>query len=190
MAAHGGSRRVVPWRRYALRARGVTCLFVAVAALVGCSGGAAPPREPGVIAPELLQPLTGLGPCSTPEATSVPQAADVAGLLLPDGAIAASVLVQEPLTNVQGYMTLTPIQVRAFYLDHDAVEVIVSEDEVWESETLVSDGEHRLFVKAQAVCEQGSLFVAVVGTEAAAEFVPAPAGSPSPLPGAATTAPR
>lgn len=155
--------------------------LVIAGALVACAEGAPPGAAaptPTVISAELLQPLTALGPCTPPEATADPAAADVPGLVLPGGAIAAQVLPQAPVTNVQGYIPLTPIQVRVFYLEHAGVEVVVSEDERWESESLVSDGTHRLFVKAQAVCEQGSLFVAVVAPEADAAFVPAPAGGP------------
>jgi hypothetical protein len=160
---------------------------LAAVLLPGCAGApqsAAPtqPAELGSVDPVLLEPLEHLPPCTSP-----PPAAEtepIEGLLLPDGAVVTSVTAADPLTTIEGYAPLTPIQLRVYYQRLDGVEVLKAEDEVWESETLITDGKHRLFVKAQAACSEGSILVAVVAPEAAAEAVPAPAGSPtSPPPG-------
>ena len=103
-------------------------------------------------------------------------------LTLPPGVALTSARDEAPLTYVDGYVPMTPIQVRVFYERSD-LTVILSEDEVYESELLVTDGVHRTFIKTLARCELGSDFVAVVAPEAAGAQVPVPAGrsdTPSP----------
>lgn len=109
---------------------------------------------------ERQQPLTRLGSCDDPPADAGND--PVEGLVLPDAAIVTQVSAADPLTNVQGYIEMTPVQVRAFYQEHPDVEVISVEDEVFEAELLFESGDWRVFVKSQAVCELGSVFVAVV----------------------------
>lgn len=132
----------------------------------GAAGGALPSAlaTPGAQAPlpneERQKPLTGLGPCN-----QVPAAAEhdrVDGLVLPEGAVVTRVTPVDPLTNVQGYVPMTPVQVRAFYQTQQDLTIVSVEDEVHESEVLADVGENRLFVKSQAVCELGSIFVAIV----------------------------
>lgn len=126
--------------------------------------------------PVLLEPLEHLPACSSPPPAAA-EVASVTGLVLPDGAVITSVTDAGPLTTIEGWVPLTPIQLRVYYQRLDGIEVLKAEDEVWESESLISDGAHRLFVKAQAQCSTGSLLVAVVAPEEAAGAVPAPAGS-------------
>ena len=83
------------------------------------------------------------------------------GLVLPPEAVVVRVTPADPLTNVQGYVEMTPVQLRAFYQRHPAVTVVSVEDEGFEAEVLFEADDRRVFVKAQAVCELGSLFVAV-----------------------------
>lgn len=166
----------------------------AVVLLPACGGGAAPapgPAGAGPVAvgtdvtvdPQLLAPLVGLGPCPERDLQPVSDAdADVPGLVLPDEAVVTAVSHVDPLVNVEGVVTMTPIQMRVWYQRESGLDVLSIEDEVWEAEALTTDGEHRLFVKAQAACESESLFVAVVAPEGAAGGVPAPAGSAGPPP--------
>jgi hypothetical protein len=129
--------------------------------------------SPGDIDPALLEPLTMLGPC-----TVDPNAIDeepAEGTLLPDGAVLTSQTQQGPLTQIKGYIPMTPVQIRVFYQRQDTFEVLQVEDEIRESEILLADGNHRLFVKAQAICELGSVFLAVLAPEDAGDQVPLPA---------------
>jgi hypothetical protein len=176
-------RRPRTWQR----ARTTSLTAIAMSLMVGCGGGgqaaeaptAAPaataaPASPGDIDPALLEPLTMLGPC-----TVEPNAIDeepVDGALLPDGAVLTSQTAQGPLTQIKGYIPMTPVQIRVFYQRQDTFEVLQVEDEVRESEVLLADGNHRLFVKAQAICELGSVFLAVVAPESSGNQVPLPAG--------------
>ena len=126
----------------------------------------------------LLQPLEHLPACATPPPAA--KTDPIEGLVLPEGAVITRVTDADPLTTIEGYAPLTPIQLRVYYQRLEDVDVLKAEDEVWESESLITDGTHRLFVKAQAICSEGSLLVAVVAPESQASAVPAPAGSPAP----------
>lgn len=151
-------------------------------ALLSCSGSGEPPRAaptapPGVPVAQvtglatpgaraaipderMLEPLRALGPCDRAPDGAVDR--KVEGLALPDDAVVTSVADADPLTNVQGYIPQTPVQIRVFYQQHPDLEVISVEDEGFESEVLTQAGGYRTFVKAQAVCELGSAFVAVI----------------------------
>ena len=119
---------------------------------------------PGESAPvpnaERQQPLRGMGACQDPPSQGHDE--EVPGLILPPGAILTEVTPVDPLTNTTGYVTMTPVQVRAFYQQHPAVTIISVEDESFEAEILYEADDRRVFLKAQAVCELGSIFVAVV----------------------------
>lgn len=156
----------------------------AAAALAGCATApppaAAPTAAPAPTAtatdidPALLQPLTGLGPC-----TAEPNVLDeepAEGILLPDEAVLTSQTVDGPLITIKGYIPMTPVQIRVFYQRQETYEVLQIEDEIRESEVLLADGNNRLFVKAQAICELGSVVLAVLAPESAGDRVPAPAG--------------
>lgn len=138
-----------------------------------------PPSE---VARELLRPLAGIGSCTaTPDPAT--DAELPAGLVVPDDAIVTSVEPADPITNVQGYIPWTPVQYRVWlqFVAPD-VEVLQIEDEIREAEALVTDGSHRMFVKAQAVCETGSVFVAVVAPEVSDATLPTPSGTASAAP--------
>jgi hypothetical protein len=154
-------------------------LLVALVAVVSCTpDGGAPVEQPTaaasalpqalatpgdrapIPASELLQPLTGLGPCKEAPAPRGPQR--VEGLIMPPDAVLVSVTTTGPFTNVQGYIPMTPVQMRVYYQQHPGLRIVSVEDESIESEVLVDRGPNRIFVKAQAVCELGSNFVAVI----------------------------
>ena len=126
--------------------------------------------------PQLLQPLTMLGPCTADpnaiDADPPPQA------IFPQDTVITSQEATGPLTTIKGYIPMTPVQVQVFYQEQDRYDVLQIENEIQESEALLADGNNRFFVKAQAVCELGSVFLAVVAPESAASQVPTPAGSP------------
>ena len=133
-------------------------------------------RSPGDIDPALLEPLTALGPCNVDPNTIDEEPAE--GTLLPDGAVLTAQTQQGPLTQIKGYIPMTPVQIRVFYQRQDEYdyEILQVEDEIRESEVLLADGNNRLFVKAQAICELGSVFLAVLAPESSGDQVPVPAG--------------
>lgn len=113
----------------------------------------------------LLEPLTTLGPCKAAPRSKAD--AEVDGLVLPEGAVVTSVQPADPLTNVQGYIPHTPVQIRVFYQQHPDLTVLSVEDEGFEAEVLAEIDGYRTFVKAQALCELGSAFVAIVSPASA-----------------------
>ena len=151
-----------------------------IVALGACTGAPSdqPTPQPTIAA---LGPLLALPECPSLPA-GLPE--EVAGLLLPDDSIITAVQPQDPLTTVQSFVPLTPVQFEAHYADRAGIEVLLTENEVYEAELLVSDGSHRNFLKATATCSTGSQVLAVVAPEVDAEGLPIPqgAGTPTPTP--------
>jgi hypothetical protein len=141
---------------------------VAVAALAMLACGDPQPEltEQG----DPLGPLEALADCE-----GLPAAEGEApdGLMLPDGAIIQKVTPQGPLVNVTAYVPMTPVQFEQTYRELD-VEILITENEIYEAELLVSNGTHRNFLKAAALCKEGSSVLAVVAPEVDAEGLPVP----------------
>lgn len=124
-------------------------------------------------------PLAGFPTC---EPAPSPARADVKGLTLPDEAVVTSVRRRGlRLRNVAAYIELTPIEFRQFYERQKRLEFFLIEDEVVEAEIFFSDGRHRNFVKARAICERGSKILAIVAPENYKDL-PIPKTSMSPTP--------
>lgn len=158
--------------------RWAVLLVVAVMATAcGGDGQELPFPAPEGVDPQILAPLLAMGPCpSTPAAANV-EAPE--GLVLPDAAVITSVAQDGSLATIQGWIDWTPVQLRVHYQHlEDRVTVLEAEDEVFEAEVLANtpDG-FRLFVKAQAACEQGSVLIANVAPAEDADLVPEPAGN-------------
>lgn len=102
--------------------------------------------------------------------------------MLPAGSVVNSVTEQKPLVTVIAFVPLTPIEFEAAYPEMDGIEVLVTENEIYEAELLVSNGTHRNFLKATATCSTGSNLVAVVAPEVDAEGLPLPQGAATPRP--------
>lgn len=130
--------------------------------------------DPDTIDPARLEPLAGLPPCpdtSSPSATTaLPR--DVP---LPPAAEVANASADGSLVSVQGTAARTPVEIMVDYLGRPGLEVVAAEDEVFESEVLLVEGDLRVFVKSQATCARGSAFVLFASTDPA--LVPVPAGT-------------
>lgn len=125
-------------------------------------------------------------PCTEPSPGR--DVAGVRGLLLPEETVVHSVRRRGPITTVQGFVPLTPVEVREYYEDDPDIQIIVSEDELVEAELLFTNGKVRNFVKARSACREGSDIVTVIARELTA--LPAPAGTATPGPsGSPTPAP-
>lgn len=140
-------------------------LAAALFALVGCggtdtSGEAAGDADRGR---ELLSNLPSCDRVPLGEGSDAP--ADVTGLVLPEGAIVTSVVEQKGLTTVDATVRMTPLDVRAFYQHDAAVDVLRAEDEVFESEVLVRAEQRRMYLRATALCADGTALTAVVGPD-------------------------
>ena len=165
------------------RSRASGVLVALVLGLPACSAQAPSSAPTPAATVDPFGPLTALPECESPPAG---RAEEVAGLLLPEGSVVTTIQPQDPLTTVQASVPLTPVQFEAHYAQRDGIEVLVTENEVYEAELLVSDGSHRNFLKATATCSTASQVLAVVAPEVDAEGLPLPQGaataSPAPAP--------
>lgn len=150
-----------------------------VLALAACGGGEPAGRPTPQPTVDPFGPLSALPDCPSPPAG---RSDKVDGLLLPAGSVLTTVQAQDPLTTVQSFVPLTPVQFEAHYADRAGIEVLVTENEVYEAELLISDGSHRNFLKATATCSTGSQVLAVVAPEVDAEGLPLPQGGATATP--------
>jgi hypothetical protein len=150
--------------------RAATSLVLSAAVLTVSCGDPAPGRI------DVSGPLENLPPCDLPDRGKKP----VEGLIVPPGAVIARVATRGPTQNVRGFIPMTPVQVRMYYEQRTDLEILAIEDEIYEAEALVSARGFRTFIKAEAICDQGSRFIAVVASELAAGQVPTPAGGVTP----------
>ncbi|HVM21423.1 MAG TPA: hypothetical protein VM307_15795 [Egibacteraceae bacterium] len=147
-------------------------VLAGLALLAGCGGDPAP-----LVDEDLDGPLEALPACTEPP---VAVDEDVQGLIAPDGTVVTSANEQGPLVHVTGYAPMTPVQFERAYAELDGIEVLLTENEVYEAELLVSDGTHRNFVKASATCSEGSQILFVVAPEVDAEGLPLPQQATAP----------
>jgi hypothetical protein len=155
---------------------GPALLVVAALLLGACAGASSGDAGPPATAALDMSSLPECAPQPSP-----PPLPDVPGLTLPDEATVFSVYEVGALTQAEGMVELSPLEVRAYYEQRDDLQLLVVEDERVEAEILVSDGTHRMFVKAQVACATASNFTATVGREEDSGAMPVPAGSPAPL---------
>ncbi|CAN5168280.1 hypothetical protein BH23ACT9_BH23ACT9_26500 [soil metagenome] len=150
----------------------LTAALVLAVALQACAPAA--PIDPNAPA---TGPLTALAVCDPPPAAA-PETAGVDTALLPEDVVITGVTPVGPLVNMTAAVPRTPVTIRLEYEARDDIDVLVAEDEVFESELLVTDGRTRLYLKASAICQTGSVVVAVMAPEDSGASLPAPAGSP------------
>mgnify|MGYP001198267401 CR=1 FL=1 len=91
--------------------------------------------------------------------------ADIAGLVLPDGARVTSVTEQGSLTTVEATIRMTPVDVRAYYESRSDIDLLRIEDEIFETEVLMRAQDRRTYLRATALCADGTALTAVVGPD-------------------------
>lgn len=128
--------------------------------------------------PGHLEPLQSLPECQPPPAPAETEPADL--VVLPSQAVVTDATDDGPLQQVSGYIALAPAQILAFYLEQEGLEVLHVENEVFDAEVLVTDGQRRVFVNTQALCPQGSRFIAYVVPEEGGAALPVPSTLPTP----------
>ncbi|MEU5727203.1 hypothetical protein [Micromonospora sp. NPDC047738] len=140
----------------------VVALVVAVASLAGCGDGAESRRgaDPG------RAMLANLPSCDRVPLDDDPEiSADVTGLVLPDGARITSVVEQGVLTTVEATVRMTPLDVRGHYENRDDIDLLRAEDETFEAEVLIRTPQRRMYLRAGALCADGTSLTAVVGPD-------------------------
>lgn len=148
------------WHPAAVRLR-VFAVAATIPLLVACGGTDAPQttgRGPGMLA--------NLPSCDRVPLDTEPEVdARVTGLVLPDGARVTSVVEQGALTTVEATVRMTPLDVRAHYEGRTDVELLRVEDEVFEAEVLTRAQQRRMYLRAGALCADGTTLTAVVGPD-------------------------
>ena len=145
---------------------------VLLAGLTACANQPAVQPPPAAAVPTAGgSELTALADCPSPPPASVDT---VEGMTAPPGTVVTKVVQQDPLTNVNGYVPMTPAQFEASFRTLEEVTILLSENEVYEAELLITNGTHRTFFKATATCRRGSTLLAVVAPEVDAEGLPLP----------------
>ncbi|HEY8451105.1 MAG: hypothetical protein FWJ70_10720 [Micromonosporaceae bacterium] len=140
-------------------------LVAAVSLLAACGGTDGQRQDEGATDPAraMLANLPACDRVSLPEDAGVD--ADVRGLVLPDGAQVTSVLEQGALTTVEATVRMTPLDVRAHYEARDDVDLLRIEDEIFETEVLLRAQQRRMYLRATALCADGTALTAVVGPD-------------------------
>ncbi|SCF15735.1 hypothetical protein GA0074695_3857 [Micromonospora viridifaciens] len=140
----------------------MVALVVAVASLAGCGGGTNSPRG----ADPARAMLANLPSCDRVPLDADPEiSAEVTGLVLPDGARVTSVVKQGVLTTVEASIRMTPLDVRAHYEQRDDIDLLRAEDETFEAEVLIRTAQRRMYLRAGALCADGTSLTAVVGPD-------------------------
>ncbi|MEV4813161.1 hypothetical protein [Micromonospora avicenniae] len=120
------------------------------------------------------QPAGGRGAdmlANLPSCDRVPLDADaevdspVTGLLLPEDARVTSVVEQGALTTVEATVRMTPLDVRAHYEQRGDIDLLRAEDEIFETEVLMRAQQRRTYLRATALCADGTTLTAVVGPD-------------------------
>lgn len=139
-----------------------TCPALAVTLLVAACGES----DSGGTDDSAEAMLANLPDCDRVELDESQQVgADVAGLVLPDGARVTSVLDQGSLTTVEGSIRMTPLDVRAHYEGDRDVDLLRVEDEIFEAEILIRAQGHRMYLLATALCADGTSLTAIIGPD-------------------------
>ncbi|RIV41510.1 hypothetical protein [Micromonospora radicis] len=91
--------------------------------------------------------------------------AEVTGLVLPDGARVTSVVAQGMLTTVEATVRMSPLDVRAHYEQRTDIDLLRIEDEIFETEVLARTQDRRMYLRAGALCADGTTLTVMVGPD-------------------------
>lgn len=136
-------------------------LVLAVPLLVAC--GATDTRNAAAPGQRMLGNLPSCDRVPLDEDAEI--SADVTGLVLPDGARVTSVVEQGAMTTVEATIRMTPLDVRAHYESRTDIDLLRVEDEIFEAEVLMRAQERRTYLRAGALCADGTTLTAVVGPD-------------------------
>ncbi|MFD6757166.1 MULTISPECIES: hypothetical protein [Micromonospora] len=143
-----------------MRLRVLVATVVVLPLLAACGGGSAAPSPGG--GRDLLANLPSCDrvPMDDPEVE-----AEVPGLALPEGSRVTAVVQQGVLTTVEATLRMSPLDVRAHYEQRTDIDVLRVEDEIFETEVLARTEARRMYLRASALCADGSSLTVVVGPD-------------------------
>ena len=147
------------WHPAAMRIRVLAATVVVLPLLAACgdaSGSAGGERDL----------LANLPSCDRVPMDEDPEVdTDVPGLALPAGARITSVVQQGVLTSVEATLRMSPLDVRAHYEQRTDIDVLRVEDEIFETEVLARTQQRRMYLRASALCAEGSSLTVVMGPD-------------------------
>lgn len=129
-------------------ARLLVAAFVAVGAVACGASDATPDAAATPVQPRLPECVPPTPPGPVEVGPKVP---------LLDEMIPTSSRTSGSMHQVSGWIARTPREVRAAYENLPGLTLVTSEDEVFEAELLFGAGDRRVYVKANSVCEGGSI---------------------------------
>ncbi len=148
------------WHPAAMRLRVLAATVVVLPLLAACGDGSAAPSGGG------RDLLANLPSCDRVPIDDDPEVdADVPGLALPEGSRVTAVVQQGVLTTVEATLRMSPLDVRAHYEQRTDLDVLRVEDEVFETEVLARTEARRMYLRASALCADGSSLTVVVGPD-------------------------
>ncbi|MGC5028458.1 hypothetical protein [Micromonospora sp. DT229] len=142
-----------------MRLRVLAATVVVLPLLAACGDGSAASTGGGR---DLLANLPSCDrvPMDDPEVE-----AEVPGLALPEGSRVTAVVQQGVLTTVEATLRMSPLDVRAHYEQRTDIDVLRVEDEIFETEVLARTQARRMYLRASALCADGSSLTVVVGPD-------------------------
>ncbi|TCC00542.1 hypothetical protein E0H26_02340 [Micromonospora zingiberis] len=143
-----------------MRFRVLAATVVVLPLLAACGGGTPAPAGAG------RDLLANLPSCDRVPMDDEPEvAADVPGLVLPEGARVTSVVEQGVLTSVAATIRMSPLDVRAHYEQRTDIDLLRVEDEIFETEVLARTQDRRMYLRAGALCADGTTLTVMVGPD-------------------------
>ncbi|TDC49727.1 hypothetical protein E1212_17340 [Jiangella ureilytica] len=152
---------MTPRRTAAVAVAALTAIMALT--LAGCGSSGDDPAGPGDPGDAMLANLPSCDRVPLDEAPETDDTVD--GLVLPDGARVTSVVEQGALVTVEGSIRMTPLDLRADYESRSDIELLRIEDEVFETEVLLQSQGRRMYLRATALCADGTALMAVVGPD-------------------------
>ena len=138
----------------------------------------APAAYPTEFSSELLGPMSALPACDVEPVADGNGAVD--GLVLPPETTIVQRRSDGTVTQVTGWVDLTPVQLLDRYVRRDDIALEQAEHEQFEAELLyevdVAGESQKVFIKAQVACATGSNLVAFLAPAVLQDAVPTPAG--------------
>ncbi|TDC40091.1 hypothetical protein E1211_02335 [Micromonospora sp. 15K316] len=138
--------------------------------LASCGTDSGPGQRPAGRGPEMLANLPSCD--RVPLDTDAEVEARVSGLLLPEDTRVTSVVEQGALTTVEATVRMTPLDVRAHYEKRGDIDLLRIEDEIFETEVLMRAQQRRTYLRATALCADGTTLTAVVGPDSEGAGLP------------------
>ncbi|NEE00216.1 hypothetical protein [Phytoactinopolyspora halotolerans] len=148
----------------------VPAVVLAVLAVVLASCGGTSPDQDAAAASDPADRagamLDNLPSCDRVPMDEEPEVStDAAGEFLPDGARVTSAREQGNLTSIEATVRMTPLDLRADYEGRTDIEILRIEDEVFETEVLARTAGRRMYLRATALCADGTALSAVLGPD-------------------------